>query len=164
VLNFVDDEARALQIGNKVAWYKNLLDKKLVLALDMDFMFAGSDFKRKLYQGINFMAKNNPPYLIHCFAGFDRTGFVAAVLEALMGANIEEIKADYAKSFGKSYSSGLNTSGGEDTVDAICEQMEMINDYKSIEDQDLEIIAQNYLLNTVKVNPQVLTQLKEKLS
>jgi protein tyrosine/serine phosphatase len=42
---------------------------------------------------------NRPgPYLIHCYAGVDRTGFMAIVLEALMGASLHDIIDDYLKS------------------------------------------------------------------
>ena len=38
------------------------------------------------------------PVLIHCFAGKDRTGIVAAMLAWLSGANPEQIMQDYLAS------------------------------------------------------------------
>jgi protein tyrosine/serine phosphatase len=41
------------------------------------------------------MLNHRGPYLIHCHDGNDRTGFVAALLEALAGATVDEITDDY---------------------------------------------------------------------
>lgn len=43
------------------------------------------------------------PYLIHCTEGKDRAGFVSALLEALVGSSVEEIKDDYMCSFTNYY-------------------------------------------------------------
>ncbi len=53
------------------------------------------DFKQRLGQAAKFMLAGEPPYLIHCNEGKDRCGFVTMVLEALCGADIEEIRRDY---------------------------------------------------------------------
>lgn len=50
-------------------------------------------------KGLRFIIDNEGPYLEHCKEGKDRAGFVAAVLEGLMGASLEEIKADYLKTY-----------------------------------------------------------------
>jgi len=50
-----------------------------------------------------FIIANDGPYLIHCTEGKDRAGFVSAVLEALMGADLQEIVADYMKSYENYY-------------------------------------------------------------
>lgn len=59
---------------------------------------AGSDFGNGLAQIVRFINKYDGPYQIHCRIGTDRTGVYCAVLEALCGADLETIKADYYKS------------------------------------------------------------------
>ena len=41
------------------------------------------------------MIEKDGPYLVHCTEGKDRAGFVAGLLEALMGSTVDEIKEDY---------------------------------------------------------------------
>ena len=48
---------------------------------------------------LQFMISHRGPYLIHCFAGIDRTGFVLALLEVLMGASLKEITNNYLSAF-----------------------------------------------------------------
>jgi protein tyrosine/serine phosphatase len=45
--------------------------------------------------------------IIHCHAGVERTGFVCIVLEAFMGATLNEIINDYLQSFNSIYNSGI---------------------------------------------------------
>ena len=85
------------------AYYKKLVDKKQVKLLNMDVDVAGKDFSKKLASGLKFMAGKKAPYMIHCTEGKDRAGFVSAVLEALMGAGMDEIVADYMTTYENYY-------------------------------------------------------------
>jgi hypothetical protein len=82
-------------------WYKKLFDSGNVLALNisMSFNIADRKFCGKLKDGLEFMSDREPPYLIHCEAGIDRTGFFAIILEAFMGAEFDDIAKDYMLSF-----------------------------------------------------------------
>lgn len=66
-----------------------------VLPCGLSADFFGEDFKKKVGDAIKFMIAHEPPYLIHCNEGKDRCGFVSLILEALAGADIEEIRNDY---------------------------------------------------------------------
>jgi protein tyrosine/serine phosphatase/S-adenosylmethionine hydrolase len=101
--------------GFKSDYYKSLLDSGKVVALNMGVDILGADFAAKFAQGVRFIIANDGPYLIHCTEGKDRAGFVSAVLEALMGADLQEIVADYMKSYENYY--GVKT--GSDQYDAI---------------------------------------------
>ena len=70
-----------------------------VVFLGVPPSFVNKVFKDGLVKGYRFMIEHEGPYLLHCTYGMDRTGFSIAVLEALMGATADEIKADYAKTF-----------------------------------------------------------------
>ena len=76
-------------------YYKELYDNGQVIVLDMSVDFKADDFKEKLKLGLEFLLSNEGPFLIHCNEGKDRAGFVAGLLESLMGASVEEIKEDY---------------------------------------------------------------------
>ena len=100
VLNFADNEKA---IDDFIAaetfdspYYAALYEAGSVIALNMGVDFFYLDENRdKLKEGIEFLLENEGPYLIHCTEGKDRVGFVSALLEALMGATIEEIVDDY---------------------------------------------------------------------
>lgn len=53
------------------------------------------DFKERMGKAAKFMIEHEPPYLIHCNEGKDRCGFVSMLLEALAGADINELRRDY---------------------------------------------------------------------
>ena len=94
--------------------------------------FNSTYFKENLRRGLLFLSKEQPPYLIHCKEGRDRTGLVAILLEALCGASRAEIKADFAKSFQnyalngafdrkqmeQSFTYGMKSLGLDDAPDA----------------------------------------------
>ena len=61
--------------------------------------FNSSYFKENVRGGLLFLSKEQPPYLIHCKEGRDRTGVVSMLIEALCGATRAEMEADYVKSF-----------------------------------------------------------------
>ena len=66
-----------------------------IIALDMTVDYTSEDYRRKLAEGFRFIIEKKGPYLIHCVEGKDRTGFAAAILECLMGADAAEIVEDY---------------------------------------------------------------------
>ena len=75
-----------------------------VVYLDVLPGFANTPFKAGLVKGLRFMIEHEGPYLAHCTYGMDRTGYTIAVLEALMGATAEEIRADYVTTHKNFYS------------------------------------------------------------
>lgn len=62
-----------------------------------------------------FLAAHEGPYLIHCREGKDRTGFVTAMLECLMGATADEVIADYMTTYCNFY----GVEPGSDKYEAI---------------------------------------------
>lgn len=54
-------------------------------------------------QALEFIAKNEGPFLFHCIEGKDRTGYFGALVGALMGASKEEIVNDYMKTYENFY-------------------------------------------------------------
>ena len=129
-----------------------------VVYLDLQPGFVNTPFKEGFVKGLRYMVEHDGPYLWHCTYGMDRTGYTIAVLEALMGATAEEIKADYAATHKNFYS----VSGGTQ-VALTPKQVELIqaiivrlmrNAYKvegvdisDFENVDLATATEKYLLS-----------------
>ena len=84
-------------------YYKSLFDEGKVTTLSMDVDVSNEAFGKKLVEGLRFLSKNKGPYLVHCTEGKDRAGFVSAILEALMGASLDEIVDDYMVTYENYY-------------------------------------------------------------
>ncbi len=52
-----------------------------------------------MISGFRVIAAHGGPYLVHCAAGKDRTGFFCVIAEALMGATYNQILNDYMQSY-----------------------------------------------------------------
>jgi hypothetical protein len=143
------------------AWYRNLIKKECVIALNMDFNFLSKEFTEKFRKGLQYMLWHDGPYLIHCFAGFDRTGFVCAVLAALMGATLQNIVDDYSISFGRKFISSIQNDNTEKP--AILAQLKSMNNDVDITEENLQSAAERYLLNKVELSEEELCELKDIL-
>ncbi len=106
----------------------------------------GTDFNSPLFKagmrdGLRFLSKEEPPFLIHCKEGRDRTGFAAMLIEALCGATRAEIEADYMKSF-ENYAIGdFNREGAAESF-AYC--MKALG-LEGVPDAELAARAMKYL-------------------
>ena len=74
-----------------------------VIYLNLGVDFQADEFKKGLAEGLKFFAANKGVYAVHCTEGKDRAGFVSALLECLMGANYDEVIADYMKTYENYY-------------------------------------------------------------
>ena len=72
--------------------------------------FTASSFEEDLCKGLRFLISHEGPYLIHCTEGKDRTGFLSAVLECLMGASGSEVVADYMMTYCNYYGIKLGSA------------------------------------------------------
>ncbi|MCF6460410.1 tyrosine-protein phosphatase [Clostridium sp. Cult3] len=148
-------------------YYKSLYEEGNVIFLDMGVDFKSDEFKQKLKTGLEFMIKKDGPYLVHCNEGKDRAGFVAGLLEALMGSTVDEIKEDYMTT----YINYFGVEYGSEQYEKIAESniLESLRDIAGLEkgadltDVDLEKAAEEYLLGIGLTEEQIKT-LKEKLS
>ena len=168
VLNLDDDNSALPAKSTSAPWYNKLVKAQQVTGLNMTLALPSEYCNQKLKTGLRFIIAHNGPYLIHCFAGIDRTGFVAAVLEALMGASIREIVDDYLLSFG-----GGNTSAYtpdeleiEDVYREarILAQLSAINNGTEITGKNIQAAAEQYLLSALGLSQDELALLKQKLA
>jgi protein tyrosine/serine phosphatase len=163
VINLSDTIATLLTKTRACPWYRNIYERNSVIALNinMQFHLMEKRFREKIKYGLQFMIEHEPPYLIHCEAGIDRTGFLSLLLESFMGAKFEDIVKDYMLSYvdKNEYSSNDYKNGS----------LFMINMFSKIKgevansNEDLQYLANNYLVKKVGLNDDEMTSLANKL-
>lgn len=128
-------------------YYKSVYDAGNVIVLNMGVSYATDEFRADITEGAKFMAGKEAPYLFHCNEGKDRAGFMAALLEALMGATKDEIVADYMTSYANYYGVEANTRKYEVISKDILSMLAVIAGTEEITDTtDLAAGAKAYLL------------------
>ena len=113
--------------------------------------------------GIRFMLSHDPPYLLHCKEGQDRTGFLCAVLELLVGASLQEVTDDYLRTFQNFYHMKADSRQAAFVRGDIQENLRTALNLKSLEKADLSKAAETYLLN-VGLTQEEIMALRKKLS
>jgi protein-tyrosine phosphatase len=145
-------------------WYKVKVEKEQVIALNMNqYVIPGSDFNKRLARGLSFMAVHSGPYLIHCFAGVDRTGFVCALLEAFMGASLQAIIDDYLASFKTLWTSSIYEGNDGSSAHILLKQLGKMSSMRPLDDKNLGITAMEYMLNDLGLKAETCQSLKERL-
>lgn len=100
VVNMADAEndARAAR-----GFPNSYVSAQTVLYKPMGVDFSSPDFGQDLADSLRFLAEHEPPYLLHCKEGQDRTGFICAILECYFGAMIDDVEEDYLRTFRNFY-------------------------------------------------------------
>ena len=150
------------------AYYLALYEDGKVMALDLTANFFSDKFAVTLMDGLRHMAQNNPPYSVHCTEGKDRAGFTIMLLEALMGAQLQEIIDDYMLSFYNYY--GIDKESEPARYEAVLNNNLLVmlchvtgaDSMATLEKLDLESAVTNYLLQHGMTENEILT-LKNKL-
>ena len=145
-------------------WYSKLYRNKRVITLGMDFNNTGDNYNRKLKKGLQFIINTEGPWLIHCHAGVDRTGFFSMVLESLMGASVKEIACDYLMSFNSIFDSSIYNINNKNDLMIVMQLLSVICGQELICDENLQHIAGNYLEHTIGLTVLEIESLKRKLS
>ena len=172
VLNLADsDEDIAEYIAAEdfdSEYYLALYEAGNVMALDLAVNFFSDEFAVSVVEGLRFLAHSNPPYSVHCTEGKDRTGFAIMLLEALMGAELQEIIDDYMLSFYNYY--GISKDNEPERYEAVLNNNLMAILYhvtgadsaEALAEMDLESAVTNYLLDHGMTENDILL-LKDKL-
>jgi protein tyrosine/serine phosphatase len=130
-------------------YYQELYQEGRVVLLNMGVDFRSADFQGKLKSGLEFLIAHEGPYLIHCNEGKDRAGFVSALLEALVGSTVQEIKEDYMITYmnyyGVEYGSEQYEKIAESNVLASLRDIAGLPAGASLEGVDLVRAAEDYL-------------------
>ena len=159
-INLVDSNEK---MQNYKGFSQTYYSKQNSIALNMNLKFLSNDFKNKLAKGVKFMARNEPPFLIHCNLGKDRSGLFCAVIEAFMGATPDEIVDDFLKSFHNYF--GIMPGSNDYYFVAnneIKPFLASILGVKNIENVNLANSAENYLLK-IGVTQNEIVNLRSKL-
>ena len=143
-INLVDDEST---LKSYPGFSESYYSKQTYLLLDLDMDFFTPEFKDGLIKAIRFIGENEAPYLVHCTEGKDRAGYVCAMLECLMGAELNEVIADYMVTFYNFYGVLPSTEhydliASGNIVSTLCKTFGLT----SLERTDLSAAAEAYLL------------------
>ena len=149
-------------------YYLSLYEDGKVIVLDMNANFYSDEFAASVARGLTFLAQNEAPYSIHCTEGKDRAGFTAMLLEALMGASLQEIVDDYMLSFYNYY--GITQETQPERYDVVLNNnlyamlyhVMKVDTYEELKQVDLEAAATEYLIESGMEENDILT-LKAKL-
>ena len=139
-----------------------------VAAINLKGNFFEESFAESVAEGLTFLAQKEAPYCIHCTEGKDRAGVVAMLLEALMGAELEEIIDDYMLSYYNYY--GIDKENNPARYDTVLDlnlipilcHVTGAETREELSQIDLESAVTKYLLNAGMAEADILT-LKEKL-
>lgn len=100
IINLSNNEEEAIKFSN----YNNTYySKQKILFLNTNSDVQSYSFGKNIVRAIRFMIENEPPYLIHCVEGQDRTGAFCALMASLMQANKNEIIEDFMKTYENYY-------------------------------------------------------------
>lgn len=150
-------------------YFLSLYKNKKVIALSMNMQFKNKDFSDNLVKGLNAIANNDGPYLVHCVEGKDRTGFVIMVLEALVGATYDEMIDDYMETYKNYYSITLDSDKEkyetikETNIDIMLRFITNSDEKTDLTKIDYETKTKEYLLS-IGMKEKDINKLKEKLS
>lgn len=151
----------------KSTFYKGMYEDGNVICLKMAMDPLSDEFRGKVKAGLEFIIANEGPYLVHCTEGKDRAGYVSALLGALMGGTLEEIKDDYLTTFMNyyhvEYGSEQYNHIGERNVYEFLIGMAGLERGSDISKLNLVTVAENYLKDIGMTNEQI-TSLKARLS
>ena len=145
------------------SWYNKIFNTNNVVALNipMHFDITGKTFARKLKECILFMIEREPPFLIHCEVGIDRTGFLSILLEAFMGASFSDIVKDYMLSFvdEDAFSNNDYKAGTLFITDLFAK----IKGNTLNKNDSLKNLSAEYLIKNIGLSNECLTKLENKL-
>lgn len=150
-------------------YYLSLYEDGKVLTLDMTANFYSDEFASSIADGLSFLARNDPPYCVHCTEGKDRAGFTVMVLASLMGEELQVIIDDYMVSFYNYY--GIDKENEPERYETVLNNNLMtmlfhvmdVDSAEELEKVDLESAVTEYLLGAGMTEDDINT-LKEKLS
>ena len=141
-------------------YFLELYESGNVIPLAMNMNFVSEDFTQKIAYGFAAMAEKEGPYLVHCTEGKDRTGFICMLLEALTGADYQEIVDDYMVTYDNYYK--ITEKSDKAKYDVILEKnliamlKTVVGDENAdLKTADLSAAAKDYLRNAGMTDEQI---------
>ncbi len=167
VINLTDTEAKIKEFEGYPETYYSSTN---YIAIPIIFDYESEEVRQSLAVGFKYMADNPGVYAVHCQEGKDRTGFVVAILECLMGADYDEVVDDFMVSYCNFY--GLTKDDPRYDTIAGSNIEKILKDAfnfsakdkkKDLKKRDLSKCATKYL-KQIGLTGQDITRLKENLS
>jgi hypothetical protein len=144
--------------------YRGLGDAGNVLAVNIGLVVESSAFREGVKQALEFITAHEPPFLIHCWEGKDRTGVLSAVLEALMGAPLEDVVSDYMATYENYYGIARGHQLYENTAALILEKLAEMGHGEAVTAANVNSVVEQYVLDDLGVSREVLSRLRATLS
>lgn len=166
IINLADkqeDLAAMSAAALNAQWYSQIVETGDAIGLNMGISFFDDEFVSLLKQALLFMVAHEGPYLFHCNEGRDRAGYFAALLEALMGASVNEIYADYMASFDNYFGIKEGTAKYDAYRKIQVDQMSVVNGGLPMTDENASAAAEQYLIETVGLTAEQVSTLKANL-
>lgn len=173
VNNYLSSPINSDSYVHKVKKQNSLFNAKL----SQDFFCEKTT--AELARAFRFIISHEPPFLIHCNEGKDRTGLVCILIEALLKADIDEIVNDYMLSYKNYYEITENDYEYQFLRDMIplrfltfLSQYENLNDINEIDgdsmkfipDKDYSLCARKYMIEQVNMTEEEVDDIVLKLS
>lgn len=117
----------------------------------------------RLREGLLFMIEKDPPFLVHCVDGKDRTGLTIALLAAIMDASVDEILDDYAQSFVSFYHVVPGSHVHQEFRDIMADMLTRLNSGIPIDNSNVKNTAMRYLVDQVGLTLEQIGALQNKL-
>lgn len=137
--------------------------KQNIICLNMVVDFQSEEFEQCLAEGLTYITQQEGPFLIHCTEGKDRAGFAAAILEALMGADFDEIVQDYMITYYNFYGIEPGSEIYEKIAKTNIEKnQETALELNTLVGTDLKQAATDYL-KRIGLSDETIVKLREKL-
>ncbi len=96
---------------------KKLFNEGRTATLSMSASYSTDTYKQSVVKGLRKLMEVGGPAYIHCLEGKDRTGFVCVLIEALAGADYEEMRDDYMITYDNYY--GISKEATPERYDAV---------------------------------------------
>jgi protein tyrosine/serine phosphatase len=163
VINLSDNIGSLINKTVTCPWYRKIYELNNVIAVNisMNFDIMNKKFLDKIHSCLLFMIKHKPPYLIHCEAGIDRTGFLSLILESFMGSQFDDIVKDYMLSYvdNNEYSADDYKNGSR----FINNMFSRIKREEFNSNEDIQCLTKKYLVEKIGLTENELIALGTKL-
>ncbi|MCR5067165.1 MAG: tyrosine-protein phosphatase [Erysipelotrichaceae bacterium] len=107
ILNLSDNKDKIIRYidsdGFSSVCFLTLYETGNVIPIALNMNYLSEEFARKIADGLIELTEKQPPYLVHCTEGKDRTGFVCMLIEMLAGAGYQQIADDYMITYDNYY-------------------------------------------------------------
>ena len=160
VMNLADSKESAEKQLSTAPYYESLYNDGKVITLDMGVDFYSEDFTSKLKDGLLFLADQKAPVLVHCNEGKDREGVVVGLLDAISGASMDEIVADYMISYENYYGVEKGTEQYAKISSVIKDFFKSINNGEEVSNKQPLAVAVKYLKDGVGLSINDITSLR----